>query len=162
MVRLDSVALALRPWLGEAFLRACGVCAQAGGALNGFDPARGDLDALSRQLDSLLFNQVRTVTQGDMRVLLDDGRVERVRVDDIGQMADDLLYLLLRQLPRTEWQYQRLRQFAMTHASLSALRALYVDFASFQTEDELAVIARTVRSAYPAFRWRVWLPEKTL
>ena len=41
--------------------------------------------------------------------LLDDGRVIRVRVDDVDQMADELLYLVLDQLPRSAEQYARLR-----------------------------------------------------
>ena len=66
-------------------------------------------------------------------------------------------YLKLQQLPRNPEQYQRLRQFAMTHESLSALRTLYLRFAAFQTPDELDFIARTVRSAYSPYRWHEWL-----
>lgn len=159
MVREETVARMLRPWLGAAFLAACDVCAQVCALLNAFSPEDGDLEALAAQLDHLLFHQVRSLTEGDMRVLLDDGRVVRVRVDDVDQMADEALYLALRQLPRSAYQYGRLRQFAMTHDSLSALRALYQDFAAFQTADELALIARTARSGHPAYRWRGWLGE---
>ena len=72
-------------------------------------------------------------------------------------VADEVLYLKLQQLPRNPEQYQRLRQFAMTHESLSALRTLYLRFAAFQTPDELDFIARTVRSAYSPYRWHEWL-----
>ena len=160
MVRMELVARVLQPWLGAAFLRASDVCTRACGLLNGFDPAAGDFDALSRQLDSLLFREIRTVTQEDMRVLLDDGRVMRVRVDDVAEMADELLYLALHQLPHSAWQYGRLRSYAMTHDSLAALRALYQDFAAFQTEDERALIARTARAGHSAYRWQAWLPEE--
>ena len=81
----------------------------------------------------------------------------RVRVDDVDAMADEVLYLKLQQLPRNPEQYQRLRQFAMTHESLSALRTLYLRFAAFQTPDELDFIARTVRCAYSPYRWHEWL-----
>ncbi|MBQ9300668.1 MAG: hypothetical protein IJ214_09165 [Clostridia bacterium] len=160
MVHEDSVARVLRPWLGAAFLAACDICAQLCGALNAFSPEDGDPAALSAQLDTLLFHRVRELTRGDMRVLLDDGRVIRIRVDDIDQMADELLYLALCRLPLNAWQYGRLRQFALSHESLSALRALYERFAAFQTEDELALIARTVRGCHPAYRWRGWLPDQ--
>ena len=160
MVHEDSVARMLRPWLGAAFLAACDICAKASAELNAFSPEDGDPAALSQQLSTLLFHQVRSLTEGDMRVLLDDGRVIRIRVDDIDQMADELLYLALCRLPRNTWQYGRLRQYALSHESLSALRALYQQFAAFQTEDELALIARTVRSCYPAYRWQSWLPDE--
>ena len=160
MVRMEMVARVLQPWLGAAFLQASDVCARICGLLNGFDPAEGDFDALYRQTDSLLFAEIRALTREDMRVLLDDGRTMRVRVDDVDQMADEVLYLALHQLPHSAWHYGRLRQYAMTHDSLSALRALYQDFGAFQTADELELIARTARAAHPAYRWRAWLPEE--
>ena len=161
MVRVDTAAQVLRPWLGTAFLTACDVCERACAALNAFSPAAGDMAALADRLNTLLFRQIRALTEGDMRVLLDDGRVVRVRVDDIDQMADELLFLVLRGLPRSAWQYGRLRSFALSHESLSALRALYQRFSSCQTEDELALIARTVRTCHPAYRWRGWLPDES-
>lgn len=161
MVREDSAARVLRPWLGAAFLAACDVCREACAALNAFLALpEGDLSALAARLNTLLFHQVRTLTEGDMRVLLDDGRVVRVRVDDIDQMADDLLYLALCDLPRNACQYGRIRQFALSHDSLSALRALYQRYPAFQTEDELALIARTIRGCHAPFRWRAWLPDE--
>ncbi len=160
MVRMETVARVLQPWLGAAFLRASDVCARVCGLLNGFDAAADDPDTLYHSLDSLLFGELRAVTREDMRVLLDDGRTMRVRVDDVAELADELLYLALHQLPHSAWQYSRLRTYAMTHDSLSALRALYQDFAAFQTADELALIARTAREAHPAYRWRAWLPEE--
>ena len=160
MVREETVAAVLRPWLGAAFLDACDIRRNACEALNAFPIEEEDPAALYAQLSTLLFQQARSLTEGDMRVLLDDGRVIRIRVDDIDQMADELLYLALCRLPRNAWQYGRLRQYALSHESLSALRALYQQFAAFQTEDELALIARTVRSCYPAYRWQSWLPDE--
>ena len=157
MVRAEETAAMLRPWLGMLFLSRCDVSEQSSARLNAFDADQGDFDALFHDLDTLLFHFVHDMTQGDMRVLLDDGRAMRVRVDDIDQMADELLYLSLRTITRSPWQCNRLRAYAMTHDSLSAWRALYVDFAGLQTADELALIARTVRGGFPAYRWRGWL-----
>jgi len=160
MIRADAVAAVLRPWLGAAFIAGCDICERAAVLMSGFDSANGSLEGLAADLNALVFRTLRSGTRGDMRVLLDDGRVIRVRLDDVDQMADEALYLALRCLPRSAWQYARLRQFAMTHESLSALRALYVDFTSFQTEDELRLIARTARSCHPPYRWRGWLGEQ--
>lgn len=161
MVHEDSVARVLRPWLGAAFLAACEICEKACAELNAFSTEDGDPAALSSRLSTLLFHQVRSLTEGDMRVLLDDGRVVRIRVDDIDQMADELLYLALCRLPHNAWQYARLREFALSHESLSALRALYEQFSAFQTEDELNLIARTVRTCHPPYRWRGWLGDES-
>ncbi|MBQ7455602.1 MAG: hypothetical protein IJS53_04095 [Clostridia bacterium] len=161
MAEMRAVEDALRPWLGAAFLERCDVCMRALALLRAFDAGSGDIESLRARLDTLLFRAVRAMTEGDMRVLLDDGRVVRVRVDDISQMADELLYLALRETPRTPWHYQRLRDYALTHESLAALRALYVDLRAFQSADELALIARTARMCYPPFRWQGWLTEDT-
>lgn len=159
MVQPEAAAALLQPWLGSLFLSQSDVCARACGLLDAFDGAAGDFDALFHSLDTLLFHTVHDMTRGDMRVLLDDGRVMRVRVDDIAQMADEVLYLRLRTLTHSAYQCGRLRAYAMTHDSLSALRALYVDFAAFQTRDELDLIARTARACHPAYRWRAWLND---
>ena len=138
-------------------MQRCDLAQQVADTLNGCDIAQTPIALLAKDLDEMIFHTLRDMTFGDMRVLLDDGRTMRVRVDDVDAMADELLYLKLQQLPRNPEQYQRLRQFAMTHESLSALRTLYLRFAAFQTPDELDFIARTVRSAYSPYRWHEWL-----
>ena len=154
MVAQERVTRLLQPWLGAAFLQRCDLAQQVADTLNGCDIAQTPIALLAKDLDEMIFHTLRDMTFGDMRVLLDDGRTMRVRVDDVDAMADELLYL---KLPRNPEQYQRLRQFAMTHESLSALRTLYLRFAAFQTPDELDFIARTVRSAYSPYRWHEWL-----
>ena len=149
MVAQERVTRLLQPWLGAAFLQRCDLAQQAADTLNGCDIAQTPIALLAKDLDEMIFHTLRDMTFGDMRVLLDDGRTMRVRVDDVDAMADELLYLKL--------QHQRLRQFAMTHESLSALRTLYLRFAAFQTPDELDFIARTVRCAYSPYRWHEWL-----
>lgn len=157
-MRERELTALLRPWLGADFLSKCGVCAQLDELLSAFDLTAGDIGALYERLSACLFDAVRGVTCGDMRVKLDDGRYMRVRVDDIDQMADEVLYLRLRDLAHNPTQCSRLRAYAMTHDSLAAFRALYVDFAAFQTDDELAFIARTVRACHDRYRWQSWLP----
>lgn len=159
MAEMRAVEDALRPWLGAAFLERCDVSMRALALLRAFDAGSGDIEALRSRLDTLLFRTVYAMTEGDMRVLLDGGSLVRVRVDDVSQMADELLYLALRETPRTAWHAQRLRQYALTHESLAALRALYIDLRAFQTKDELRLLARTARMVYPEYRWRGWLPE---
>ena len=41
-------------------------------------------------------------------------------------MADDLLYLKMREIARLPRGYERIRSYAMSHSSLAALRALLV------------------------------------
>lgn len=157
MASQEQITLLLQPWLGTAFLQCSGLAQQVTACLNCCDITHSPIASLLKSLDEMIFRSLRDSTRGDMRVLLDDGRTMRVRVDDVVAMADEALYFALQLLPRNPEQYQRLRQFAMTHESLSALRALYLRFAAFQTADELELIARTVRGAYPPYRWHSWL-----
>lgn len=155
----ERVKALLRPWLGQALLNCCDVAQRTADVLFSFDDTKDDLAQLSETLDEMLFRTVHDLTRGQMRVQLDDGRRMRVYVDDFAVMADELMYLQLQRWVRSAFNCQRLRYFAMTHDSLSALRALYVDFAAFQTPDERAFIARTVREGHAPFRWRSWLDE---
>ena len=124
MASQEQITLLLQPWLGTAFLQCSGLAQQVTACLNCCDITHSPIASLLKSLDEMIFRSLRDSTHGDMRVLLDDGRTMRVRVDDVDAMADEALYFALQLLPRNPEQYQRLRQFAMTHESLSALRAL--------------------------------------
>lgn len=157
MVRADEIGVLLRPWLGQALLLRSDVSERIAELLNSFMPEADNLESLEKSLDTLLFRTVHSMTQGDMRILLDDGRIVRVRMDDFAMMADDLLYLKMREISRLPRGYERIRSYAMSHSSLAALRALLVDLASMQSEEELAAVAQTVRACHPRFRWQYWL-----
>ena len=100
MVAQERVMRLLQPWLGAAFLQRCDLAHQAADTLNGCDIAQTPIALLAKDLDEMIFHTLRDMTFGDMRVLLDDGRTMRVRVDDVDAMADEVLYLKLQQLPR--------------------------------------------------------------
>jgi hypothetical protein len=70
------------------------------------------------------------------------------------------LYLRFRTLVHSAWNCSRIREFALSNDSLSAIRALYVDFAEFQTEEEKAMLAHTARTCHPAYRYRSWLKDE--
>ena len=95
MVAQERVTRLLQPWLGAAFLQRCDLAQQAADTLNGCDIAQTPIALLAKDLDEMIFHTLRDMTFGDMRVLLDDGRTMRVRVDDVDAMADEWLYLTL-------------------------------------------------------------------
>ena len=155
----QRIAALLRPWLGQALLDYTGVCAQANGLLDGFDVMHGNYAELSDTLRGTLVRAVYLATRGSFVVILDDGRQMRVRMEDFAVMADAVLYLRFQALVHSAWNCNRVREYALSHDSLSALRALYVDFAEFQTAEEKSMLAYTIRTCHPAYRWRSWLPE---
>ena len=153
----DAVSI-LRPWLGGDFLdRQDRLVERINMKLTHFNPQRDSLQQRAQELDSLMFMAVREDTKGRMILLLDSGQYMRIRVEDFAVLADELLYLLLRSLPKNDENFRLIRDYSMRQGSLSALRALYADYLPFQTEEELRVLKRLITTCHPPFRWRGWL-----
>ncbi len=148
----------LKAWLGSDFLsRQDRLDEKVQLKLAGFRPGKDSLQRLSQEVDSLLFMAVRDATRGRMTLLMDSGRYIRIRVEDFSTLADELLYPMLKGLPRDDQTFQTLSEYSMRHGSLSALRALYVDFRPWQTEEELRILRRVITTCHQPFRWRGWL-----
>lgn len=156
---VDRVAALLQPWLGRALLDITDVCEDAAQLLKEFDVMHGDYADLAKQVRATLIRHVYRITKGSFVVFRDDGRQVKLYMDDFSVMADALLYIVFRSLVHSAWNCSRVREYALSHDSLSALRALYVDFAQFQTNDEKAMLAYTVRTCHPEYRWRRWLQD---
>ncbi len=151
MISIAQVTLAMQPWLGMALLRAAPLAEQAAFRMNAYRQT-DDPDALYRALDSLFFGTIRQIAGTGMRVLLDDGTWIRIRVDDVATMTDDVMYLYFASYPVDARHRAMLNDYALSHNSLSALRALYTRFQALHTPEELSAIARIARGGYPAFR----------
>ena len=157
MVSQAQVMIALRPWLGGPLLNALTpLMGDVAARLTGLS-IRGNGDDLAEELDSFLFQSVLDATGGKMLAQLDDGTYVRIRVEDFFAMADELMFLAFNEFPVDAPHFLYLREYALRHASLSALRALYTRFASMQTTEELEALANVAKSCYPEFRWREWL-----
>jgi len=157
MIQIERVEKLLRPWLGRALLDCTNVCEQAAELLEDFDVMHDDYADLATDIKMLLQFIVGEMSGGDMTVYRDNGRKVFIREEDFDIMADALLYLRFQTLVHSAFNCTRIREFALSNNSLSALRALYVDFSEFQTAEEKALLAHTARTCHPAFRYRSWL-----
>ena len=154
MIATQQVVHLLTPWLGSALLQVRPqIALETQRRLNGFVSARDSAATLRDSLEGLLYSAEREATQGEMRVLLDDGSVVRME-------ADELLYLVFDQFPTDAHHLMLLRDFSLHENSLSAIRALYLRFADYETEEERATLARVARQSHPPFRWRGWLKDE--
>lgn len=150
----------LNAWLGSEFVSGQERLAEKVDLkLAQFRPGKDSLSKLAQEIDSFLFMAVRESTRGRMTLRLDSGQYMRIRVEDFSILADELLYPLMKALPLHDDSFQLLSEYSMRHGSLSALRALYLDFQSFQTEDELRILKRIITTCHPSFRWRGWLAK---
>ena len=105
----DAVSI-LRPWLGGDFVeRQERLLERVSLKLAHFHPQRDTLQYKAQELDSLLFMAVREDTKGRMTLKLDNGQYMRIRVEDFAILADELLYLLLRALPKNEENFRLIR-----------------------------------------------------
>ena len=118
--------------------------------------ARDDLDDLVQWLEAYLYDRVREITRGKMVAGLDDGSLVTIRVSDFTVIADEMLYLLFSSFPRDARHLLMLREYSLRHESLSALRALYVDFRLLISEQERHMIKKVILH-YPEARLKDWL-----
>lgn len=158
MTAYDQTVAILTPWLGGIFvLNHTPLMERISFKLAHFHPQRDSLQLLAQDIDSGLYMAVRDVTKGSLTLHLDSGDRIKVRLEDFAIMTDELLYLVMKSLPQNITSYHLVRDYSLRQASLAALRALYLDFQAFQTEDELRTVLRMIKTCHPPFRWRAWL-----
>lgn len=160
MIAFAQTSDALRPWLGGNFLsHHAQLIERVTARLNAFT-LRDEVAEVAQWVNDLLFMSVREYTRGKMLLQMDDDLYVRLRVSDFSLMVDDLLYLLFHRLPREMPYFIMIRDYSVRHGSLSALRALYLDYAMFQTEEEWATVRRVITSCHEPFRFRAWIDRQ--
>jgi len=158
MILPERAEEVLRPFLGTAFLRRnADLPGQAAAVLTSFRPARQTLRQAADQVDNLLFMRVREDTGGRMALTMDNGALIRLRMSDFSVMADELLYLLLENLPKTGQNQALIREYSMRSGSLSALRALYLLYRDMQEPEETETLRRVITSCHEPWRFRSWM-----
>ncbi len=162
MIAQEQVYSTLVPWLGTDFLsKSLGLCGQIGMMLFGFRAQRDSLALLSQRVDNLLFLSVRDHTQGRLALLMDNGQLIRLRVNDFSLMADELLYLLFEQMEKNPYHQAVIREYSMRSGSLSALRALYLLYHDLQSADENETLRRVITTCHEPWRFKHWIDSVT-
>lgn len=158
MIQTSETLATLRPWLGSAFLARHQTLAERITAkINAFSFARDSVADMAQWMDDLLFFTVRDETAGKMAVMVDSGATFRVRVEDFDGMTDDVLYLLFALHRGEEDAFRAVRAYSVKAGSLAALKALYLDFVSFQTPGEWETVRRVITACHAPYRWRQWI-----
>jgi hypothetical protein len=154
----DQTASVLRPWLGSDFVMAHAPLIQRISLrLSQFLPQRDSLAMTAQDLDSLLFMAVRDATGGRMLLRMDNDLYIRVKLADFAVMADELLYLLMEKLRVDAQSFLLIKDYSLHAGSLAALKALYLHYEAYQSQEEFKTIVRVIRTCHPPFRWRGWL-----
>lgn len=154
MATVSQIANILLPWTGSGLLEQLHPeCEQIAKLLQ----SSAKPDAIAERITLLLFSRIRQLTRGTMIVQPDGGYPVRMQTEDFATIADEMLLPLFEEYPADDVHLQKLREFSLSCASLSALRALYTRFSSLQSKEELATIAQIARGSYPAYRLHGWL-----
>lgn len=157
IIRTERVQQALCGWIGTQLAKETPIAEQAAQVLRAYVPRRVAMDTVARQLEDVLFRGLYAALGRGMTARLDDGSLRRIRMDDLPDMADDVLLVLLEAMDLYAVSYGIVREYAMETGSRSALTVLYTRYASFQTPEELAVMAQVLRERYPAAQRPEWL-----
>ncbi len=158
MISPGKVRQTLLPWLGSQFLdKHLPLLEQAAMTLFAYRREKDTFTRLAQKVDNLLFMAVREETSAKMALLMDNGQLIRLLMEDFAQMADEVLYLLFESLEQTPDNQATIREYAMRSGSLSALRALYLLYEAQQTPEENETIRRLITTCHAPFRYRQWI-----
>ncbi len=150
----------IQPWVGSAMLPYLEETAQSILTRFSYFGAKDDLDGLNAWLEAYLYDSVRRITRGKMIAGLDDGSLVSLRAADFTVIADEIMYLLFSSFPKNPKYLLMLRDYSLRHESLSALRALLIDFRGLISEEESIMIRKVVLN-YPAWRYKNWLNQSS-
>ena len=155
----DAVFYALQPWLGVPLLtRSPALVRDVAAHLNRyFSEEALPLDDLRAQCESLLFNSIYTATNGSMVASTPDGRPVSIRTQYLPSMTEDVIGLILCQLPINEQSFELLNAYAMRHTSLPVLRRLYLEFGAYMPPMNRETILRIAGENFGSEAIRDWL-----
>lgn len=155
----QEVARVLRPYLGTPLVEETSLCARAAQVMNAYAPYRDTFRDVAARLEKCLFDDLYAILGPQMIVRLDDGRLIRIRMRELPELADEALGAMFEGMRVYSVTYDNLKDYAMRCGSLSAMRVLYQKYADFHSEEEQALMVRIIRERYPAWRYLPWLPQ---
>lgn len=155
-----QVREALRPYLGSALVDQTDLCAGAASLMRTYAPYRDTFEGMTERVEQCLFTRLYDLLGADMTLRLDDGRVKRVRMRELPELADEAMGALFDAMQVYSVNYAALKDYSMRAASLSALRVLYQRYGAFQSPEEKALLSRIIRERFPASRYEGWLREE--
>ena len=159
-VTMEQLAQALRPYLGTPLVEETSLCMHLAQVINAYAPYRDSFEDLARRVEKCLFDELYAILGPQMILRLDDGRLIRVRMRELPELADEAMGAMFEGMQVYSVSYDNLKDYAMRCGSLSAMRVLYQKYADFHSEEEQALMVRIIRERYPAWRYLAWLPQE--
>ena len=159
-VRRSEVENVLRPWVGSLFLNANDLSQQVTAYLSAYAPYRQTLLDLRSGLESLLLRRLNSLTNGSLRVVLDNRYSRFFHQEQLSEMTDDLMGIVFDKLTPFSENYLKLNDYSLRVCSLNVLRVLYQKYASFYSEEERRFLVQFIKQRFPAERYAAWMKEE--
>lgn len=140
-----DVLTILTPVLGERFPCHMQLHEQLARIINTRIPPRGSIEDRLRSLHDCLLNCLYSQLGATMLLQLEDGRVRRIRLEDVDHLTDLCGGLLLMTLPGNAISLEELRHRAMAGGSLGAMYALLRRYGDSLPEMERAMLERILQ-----------------
>ncbi len=157
-VTREEVESAMAPLLGSMLLQTSPMVEEVTQLLRSYAPYRQTLEELSRELNQLLIQLLRSATRGSMLIITDDYQPIRLKEEHFWQLTDDLMGVVFDKMTPFSANFIKLNDYSLRVQSLSALRVLITRYDAYYTEEELLFMIRMVRKTYPRHRYAAWLP----
>ena len=148
-VTIEQLAQALRPYLGTPLVTETSLCAHLAQVINAYAPYRDSFEDLARRVEKCLFDELYAILGLQMILRLDDGRLIRVRMRELPELADEAMGAMFEGMQVYSVSYDNLKDYAMRCGSLSAMRVLYERYRTFQRAEETAELRRVLQERYP-------------
>ena len=153
-----AVRQALAPYLGSEVLRQTGLADTVAGLLRAYSPYRTTLMELGEGLCNRLFSDLYALLGPRMTVQLDNGMLHRISLQELPEMADDVMGILFDAMTISPDHQQSLTEYAMHQTSLSAMRVLLLKYGASMDDMEKDILRRIIRDNYSPEKYISWLP----
>ena len=115
------------------------------------------LDQMREDLHQDLMLCIFAASGRTMKLRMDDGRLGVWTEDAVDALADCLLEVLFYHLPRTDYTYRALFDYALRHQSHSAFKALYLYYDAFHQPADRTYLIRMIREQFAPADYQRWL-----
>ena len=157
MIESWHVREALRSRLGSSLVDEPGFADPLAAVLRSYASYKDTFSTLAARVEDTLFNMLYDRLGSSMSVRMNDGSSRRIRTEELGDAADDVMGVFFDQLKVYSVNYEALQAYALESGSFAAMRVLYTRYAGWMTAEERKILARIIRDARPSSDWKEWL-----
>lgn len=153
----DHVTQVLAAWIGTKLAVQSPLKEQVTSFLMQKGEEKQPLEDTAKALETVLFQGLFRLLGPTMTTVMDDGGPRRIWLANLSEMTDDVLLVLMEDLPRNSRTDDLLQTYALDAGSRSALAVQYACLSSLHTQQDRTVMAEILRERYAKGWCPPWL-----